>query len=154
MYNNSAKDLWADFLSKHTEFASEKTPEAGYFGDNETDANSLANLVAKDIKRATSHSLLSLQLREEVMPKVGDFFVVTDWKGNAKCLVRTTSVKLLPYFSIHAEHARLEGEGDKSLDYWKKVHWEYYTRELEPFERVPRESMIIVFERFELMFKR
>ena len=60
----------------------------------------------------------------------------------------------MPYFSIHTEHARIEGEGDKSLEYWKKVHWDYYTRELEPFNRVPRESMIIVFEQFELLYKK
>ncbi|GMN10235.1 ASCH domain-containing protein [Croceitalea sp. MTPC9] len=154
MDNASARNLWGDFLDKHTEFAFEKAPLSGYFGDNEKDANHLASLVSKDIKRATSHSLLGLQLREEQMPKIGDFFVVTDWNGNAKCLIRTTSVKLIPYFSIHSEHARLEGEGDKSLEYWKKVHWDYYTRELEPFGRVPRESMIIVFERFELLYKR
>jgi uncharacterized protein YhfF len=154
MDNASAKSLWVDFLDEHTEFASEEMPEVGFFGDNEKDANELAKLVSEDIKRATSHSLLGLQLREEAMPKIGDFFVVTDWAGEAQCLIRTTSVKLLPYFSIHSEHARLEGEGDKSLAYWKKVHWDFYTRELAPFGRVPRESMIIVFERFELLYKR
>ncbi|WP_350284288.1 ASCH domain-containing protein [uncultured Croceitalea sp.] len=154
MDNASARNLWGDFLDKHTEFAFAKAPESGYFGDNEKDANTLAELVVKDIKRATSHSLLGLQLREETMPKIGDFFVVTDWEGNAKCIIRTTSVKMMPYFSIHAEHARLEGEGDKSLEYWQKTHWDYYSRELESLGRVPRESMIIVFERFEKVFSR
>jgi uncharacterized protein YhfF len=46
----------------------------------------------------------------------------------------------------------LEGEGDKSLAYWKIVHWDYYTRELEAFDRVPRDSMIIVFQEFERVF--
>lgn len=153
MDNDSTKSIWKEFLSKHTEYASQEIPKAGYFGDNEKDADTLATLVSKDIKRATSHSLLGLQLRKETMPKIGDFFIVTDWKGKAKSIVRTASVKLVPYFSIHSEHARLEGEGDKSLAYWKKVHWDYYTRELEPFNRLPRESMIIVFERFELLYK-
>ncbi len=154
MENASARNLWGDFLDAHLEFANEDAPRAGHFCDNEKDANTCAELVRKDIKRATSHSLLGLQYREEPMPKIGDFFVVTDWAGKAKCIVRTTSVKLLPYFAIHAEHARLEGEGDKSLEHWRKTHWNYYTRELEPFGRVPRESMIIVFERFEKMFSR
>lgn len=154
MENTSARNLWGDFLDKHTEFAFEEAPKVGYFGDNEKDANNLADLVCKDIKRATSHSLLGLQLREDSMPKIGDFFVVTDWAGNAKCIVRTTSVKMMPYFSIHAEHARLEGEGDKSLQYWQEVHWAYYTKELAAFDRRPLESMIIVFERFEKVFER
>jgi uncharacterized protein YhfF len=154
MENDSAQGLWKDFINANPEFANEPEPGVGYFCDNEKDANACTELVLKDIKRATSHSLLGLQYREEVMPKIGDFFVVTDFKGKAKCIVRTTSVKLLPYFSIHAEHARLEGEGNKSLEHWRSVHWDYYTRELEPFGRLPRESMIIVFERFEKVFER
>jgi len=54
--------------------------------------------------------------------------------------------------SANTTYAKLEGEGDKSLAHWKKVHWDYYTRELEPFGRVPRESMIIVCEEFEKVF--
>ncbi|MDT0606052.1 ASCH domain-containing protein [Croceitalea rosinachiae] len=152
MDNASARNLWGDFLDKHTEFAFEKAPESSYFGDNEKDANILADLAVKEIKRATSHSLLGLQLQEKALPKIGDFFVVTDWAGKAKCIVRTTSVKMMPFFAVHAEHARLEGEGDKSLAYWKNAHWEYYTRELAEFNRRPLESMIVVFERFEKVF--
>jgi uncharacterized protein YhfF len=154
MENASARNLWGDFLDTHLEFANEEAPKVGFFGDNQKDANILADLVCKDIKKATSHSLLGLQLRNEKLPKIDDFFVVTDWAGKAKCIIRTTSVKLIPFFSIHSEHARLEGEGDKSLEYWKKAHWEYYSRELAEFGRTPLESMIIVFERFERVFKR
>ena len=154
MENASARSLWGDFLDKHLEFANEPAPGVGYFGDNEKDADNLARLIKKDIKRATSHSLLGLQLRQEPLPKIGDFFVVTNWKGDAKCIIRTTSVKMLPYFSIHGEHARLEGEGDKSLEYWQKVHWDYYTRELGAFGRKPLKSMIVVFERFDKVFER
>ncbi|MGD1944690.1 MAG: ASCH domain-containing protein [Croceivirga sp.] len=154
MENDSARSLWGDFLDQHQEFVNTLSPSVSYFGDNEKDADTLADLVVKDIKRATSHSLLGLQLREEPLPKIGDFFVVTNWNGDAKCICRTTSVKLIPYFAIHAEHARLEGEGDKSLEHWQKVHWAYYTRELAQFNRRPLESMIVVFERFEKVFER
>lgn len=154
MENASARNLWGDFLDAHLEFASEDAPRVIHFCDNEKDANNCANLVCKDIKRATSHSLLGLQYRKEELPRIGDFAVVTDWSGKAKCIIRTTSVKLVPYFAVHAEHARLEGEGDKSLEHWQKTHWDYYTRELSEFNRTPRESMIVVFERFEKIFQR
>ena len=153
MKNNSVDRLWERFLESNPDYSNQSIPKSGYFGDNEKDANILAELVQKDIKRATSHSLLGLQLREEPRPKLDDLFIVTDWAEKAKCLIKTTSVKMVPYFAIHAEHARMEGEGDKSLDYWKKVHWDFYTRELEPFGRLPRESMIVVFERFEKIFE-
>lgn len=154
MENASARNLWGDFLDAHLEFASEDAPKVIHFCDNEKDADTCADLVCKDIKRATSHSLLGMQYRQETLPKIGDFSVVTDWAGKAKCVIRTTSVKLVPYFAIHAEHARLEGEGDKSLEHWQKSHWDYYTRELSEFNRTPRESMIVVFERFEKVFQR
>jgi len=154
MENASARALWGDYLDKHLEHAFVEAPQVVHFCDNGKDANECAELVKKGIKKATSHSLLGLQYRKEPLPKIGDFMVVTDWEGAAQCLVRTTKVHFKPFFSIDEAYARLEGEGDKSLAYWKQVHWDYYTRELEPFGRVPRESMIIVCQEFEMVFRR
>ncbi|NND15933.1 MAG: ASCH domain-containing protein [Eudoraea sp.] len=149
MENRTARNIWGDYLDKHLEFAFSEEPRVTHFCDNEKDANTCLKLVLSGNKKATSHSLLGLQLREEVLPKIGDFTILTDWEGKAKCIVRTTSVRMIPFFSISDEYARLEGEGDGSLEYWKKAHWDYYLRELEPFGRLPRESMIIVCEEFE-----
>ena len=154
MENASARNLWGDFLDAHLEFASGDAPKVIHFCHNEKDADLCADLVCKETKRATSHSLKGLQLRNEALPKIGDFYVVTDWEGNAKCVIRTTAVKLLPYFSVREEHARLEGEGDKSLEHWKKTHWDYYSRELKEFGAEPKESMIVVFEEFEMLYKK
>ncbi|MER3319314.1 MAG: ASCH domain-containing protein [Allomuricauda sp.] len=154
MENASARNLWGDFLDAHLEFASQDAPKVIHFCDNESDANTCADLACKEIKRATSHSLKGLQLRNESLPKIGNFYVVTDWEGHAKCIIRTTAVKLMPFFSIREEHARLEGEGDKSLEYWKKSHWDYYTRELAEFGKEPKKSMIVVFEEFEMLYKK
>ncbi|WP_394747784.1 ASCH domain-containing protein [Spongiimicrobium salis] len=152
MKNSSAKALWGDFLDAHLEYASCDAPRVDHFCDNEDDANECLQLVLKGTKRATAHSLLGLQYRNEALPKIGDFTVITDWKGTAKCIIRTTKVTLVPFFQVSEHFAQLEGEGDKSLAYWKEVHWAYYTRELEAFGRVPRESMIVVCEEFEKVF--
>jgi len=152
MKNHSASAMWGDFLDAHLEYASLPAPKADHFCDNEKDANICASLVLSGEKSATSHSLLGLQLRKETLPKIGDFLIVTDWEGTAKCIVQTQRVRLVPFFSIREAYAKLEGEGDKSLSYWKKTHWEYYTRELASFNRVPRESMIIVCETFKKVF--
>ncbi len=152
MKNASARNLWGDYLDAHLEYASEQAPKVNYFCDNEKDANTSIKLINKGLKKATAHSLLGLQLRNEPLPKIGDFRVVTNWEGQAKSIVRTISVKMTPFFNIDEHHALMEGEGDKSLAYWKKNHWDYYTRELAPYNRVPRESMIIVCEVFEKVF--
>lgn len=152
MDNASARNMWGDFLDAHLEYAFVEAPKTVYFCDNEKDANESVKLVIKGIKKATSLSLLGLQNRKERLPKIGDFMVITNWAGKAQCIVKTTKVVLRPYFSIDEAYANTEGEGDKSLAYWKKAHWEYYTRELEPFGRVPRDSMIIVCQEFERVF--
>lgn len=152
MDNASARNMWGDYLDKHLEDAFHEAPKTIHFCDNEKDANECAKLVKKGIKKATSDSLLGIQYRNEKLPKIGDFTVVTDWGGKAQCIVKTTKVRFKPFFSINEEYAKSEGEGDKSLSYWKKVHWKYYTKELEVFNRLPRESMIVVCQEFEKVF--
>jgi uncharacterized protein YhfF len=152
MDNASARNMWGDYLDQHLEDAFVDAPKTIHFCDNEKDANECLDLVMKNVKKATSPSLLGLQLRNERLPKIGEFFVITDWSGKAKCIVKTTAVKLKPYFSIDENYALKEGEGDKSLAYWKKTHWDYYTRELSEFNREPRESMIVICQEFEKVF--
>lgn len=141
-------------MDKHLEHAFVETPNTIHFCDNEKDANECALLVKRGIKRATTDSLLGLQCRNEPLPKIGNFLIIADWEEKAQCIVKINKVRLKPFFSIDQAYAELEGEGDKSLEYWKKVHWDYFTRELEPFGRVPRESMIVVCQEFEKVFER
>tara|TARA_R110000796_G_scaffold37722_3_gene95121 strand:- start:76799 stop:77260 length:462 start_codon:yes stop_codon:yes gene_type:complete len=152
MDNASARNMWGDYLDKHLEDAFVDAPKVIRFYDNEKDANESVDLIIKDVKKAASHSLLGLQSRKEALPKIGDFLVITNWEGKAKCIVKTTAVKLKPFFSIDEEYAKKEGEGDKSLAHWKKKHWEYYSRELAEFNRLPRESMIVVCQEFEKVY--
>lgn len=154
MDNTSARNMWGDYLEEHLEDIFHEAPKTIHFCNNEQDANECAKLVKQGIKRATSNSLLGLQYRKEPLPKIGDFMVITDWEGTAQCIVETTKVTLKPFFAIDAEYAKIEGEGDQSLEHWKKTHWDYYAEELQEFERVPRESMIVVCQEFEKVYER
>jgi len=154
MDNASARNLWGDFLDAHLEFANEPAPKVIHLYDNQKDADMAADLVCREIKRARTLSLKGMQLRHEKLPKIGDFYVLTDWQATAQCIIRSSSVKLLPYFAIREDHARLEGEGDKSLAHWKKIHWDFLQRELSALNAQPSQSMIMVFETFEMYFKK
>jgi uncharacterized protein YhfF len=123
-----------------------------HFCDNEDDANACAELVARGIKRATSPSLWWHLANDEPLPQVGDLHIVTNWQGKAVGIIKTTAVELVAFSDISVDYARLEGEGDKSLDYWKRVHWEYYHRELAGTEYTPCPTMPIVCEQFTLVF--
>ena len=82
----------------------------------------------------------------------GDYCIITDWAGKAKCIIRNMNVSLLPFAHITAEMAAKEGEGDLSLDYWIKVHIEFFTEECEEAGKKFNEEMFVVFEEFELVY--
>jgi len=145
---SSVKSLWNDFLHKNPNNKIKETPISFYFCDNKKDADECADLVVKKIKQATATSLWWFEKNNESLPKIGNQYIVTDWNGYAKAVVEVTKVEETPYNQITAEFAQSEGEGDKSLAYWKKVHQAYYTREMEPFNESFDENMIIVCEYF------
>ena len=152
MDNPSARNLWGDFLDSHLDYAFAEAPNVIRLYDNPKDGNRELRLILSGKKRALSHSLIGLQERKERLPKIGDFTIITDWNGKAKCIVRTVAVRLRPYFTIRESYSKLEGKS--SLDSWKKWYWDYYTREFESYGREPRESMIVVCQVFEKVFQR
>jgi uncharacterized protein YhfF len=58
----------------------------------------------------------------------------------------------LPYNEVDAEFAFDEGEGDQSLDYWREVHWDYFSRRCADLGKAPSPEMPVICERFELLY--
>ena len=148
----SVENLWSDFIQENPENKNKETPISFYFCDNKKDADECAELVVKGIKRATATSLWWFEKNNEILPKIGDQYIVTDWDGNAKAVIETIKIEQVPYNKITSEFAEIEGEGDKSLEYWKRVHKDYYTREMEPYNEQFDENMIIVCEQFKTIY--
>ncbi len=85
-------------------------------------------------------------------PKLESQYVVTNWNGYAKALIETIKIEQIVYNHITPEFAVVEGEGDKSLEYWKRVHEVYYKREMEPHGYKFDENMILVCEYFKTIY--
>ena len=136
----------------NSEYSVDDIPDSFYFCDNKKDADECAELVVQGIKQATAAALRTYEMNKEQLPKVGDLFIITDWEQLAKAIIRTTKVEEVPYNLISAEFAETEGEGDKSLDYWKRVHWDFFTREMSAYGEEPSENMIILCEYFETIW--
>ncbi|MGY0556294.1 ASCH domain-containing protein [Lysobacter sp. A421] len=150
----SVKLMWREYvacLPDPPENPSD-APPAWHFCANEADANECAQLALSGVKRATSPSLWSFESSGEALPKTGELNIVTDWNGQAICVIRTTNVQILPFNKVTELHTRIEGEGDGSLDWWRKAHWAYYYHELEGSGHEPATDMPIVFQEFERVF--
>jgi len=144
--------LWADYLATSGRPLSTPVPAAWHFCDNELDADTCAALVLAGHKRATSPSLWFFEAHKLAPPSAGDLDIVTNWKGIAQCIIRTTAVRIVRFRDVTAEHARLEGEGDGSLESWRSVHWAYYRCELIGTKYVLSEDMPVVCQYFEVAF--
>ena len=55
-------------------------------------------------------------------------------------------------FCVDAAFAWDEGEGDRTLDDWKRGHWRYFSRECESLGRSMSEDAEVCLERFELFY--
>lgn len=89
----------------------------------------------------------------EPMPQVGHLQVVTDWHGNPVCIVEISSVNTAKYCDVSAEFAAEEGEGDKSLQWWREAHWDFFSKEYAELGIEPTQEMMLVLERFKVVYK-
>lgn len=151
----SVKKMWEDYLTLIGESleSTNKSYTSWYFCDNERSANNLAELVREGTKRGTTGLYDLYKIDNEELPLVDSYSVITNWNGIAQCIIRTKKVTILPFKDVNEELANIEGEGDKSLRYWKKVHMDFFTRELKEFDMYFSQDMSVVFEEFEVVYK-
>ncbi len=156
IFNMSGKikpnELWNRFIQIHKEYKNTEIPEDYYFCDNKKYADELAELVKNGIKTATSSLKMLYDLEKEELPKINDLSIITDFTGNAIAIIKNTKVDFIKFFEVTEEFASKEGEGNKSLEYWRKAHIEVFTKWLKEFDILFDESMEIVYESFEVLF--
>jgi len=153
--SDSCAALWSEFLASGVPSAAEAasaTYTSWQFGYGVEQGDRLLDVVLTGPKRATAGALAAYEHEGEDVPRPGDFNIVTDGSGVGRCVIRTTSVDITPFEEVDAQFAWDEGEGDRSLEYWRSVHWPYFVRELASFGRVATQDMLVVCERFEVVF--
>lgn len=91
------------------------------------EADLLADLVLKGEKTATASAYDLYTLEDEPLPQEGTFDVILDSQNQAVCIVEVTKVSVQSFYQVSADHAFKEGEGDKSLAYWRQVHEKFFT---------------------------
>jgi uncharacterized protein YhfF len=127
--------------------------DAWYFCDNEIDANELGSLALQGIKTATASLGWSYTAGADPLPVVGGLSIITAWDGSPLCIIETTRVYILPFNEVDAEQAYQEGEGARTLEYWREAHWRFFSRECENLGLAPTPEMPVVCERFRVVYR-
>jgi len=153
--NSNISRMWHAYLKSigETIKSTEKNYEAWHFCMDEKNANDLAELVKKGVKKGTTSLYFSYQLENEALPKIGQHNIILDWAGHPQCVIKTTNVEVLPFNKVTEAFAKIEGEGDGSLVYWRKVHRIAFENELSTTEKEFSEDMLVVCEVFEVVYQ-
>ncbi len=126
--------------------------EAGPFGDGPELADSLADLVLRGVKTATSSLLAEHRAEGDPTPRPGDLSVVTDWHGGPLCVIETTEAGIRPFDEVDADFAAAEGEGDRTLESWRAGHARFFARVCDRMGLEFSKRMEVVAHRFRVVF--
>jgi uncharacterized protein YhfF len=127
-------------------------PPAWSFGATPEQADDLLALVLEGTKTATAGALWDYESEGEQLPEVGTLSILLDGSGHPRALVEVTDVEVTPFDQVDEEHARLEGEGDRSLAHWREVHRQFFT-DVATHDRPVDGSMPVVLERFRVVYR-
>ncbi len=132
---------------------SESPPEAWGFGYSPRMATELGRLVHQGIKTATCSLYWAYEFEGEPLPQVGELSIIIDGQNNPLCIIETLEVEIKPFNAVEAQFAYEEGEGNRSLAYWREAHWRAFVPECKAIGRQANDSMPLVCERFRVLFK-
>jgi uncharacterized protein YhfF len=125
-------------------------PPAWAFGASAEEADELLGLVLAGDKTATAGALWDYEAEGEALPEVGSLSILLDGRGHPRALINVTDVAVVPFDQVGEEHARLEGEGDRSLAHWRAVHERFFS---EVSSRGFEPDMPVVLERFAVVYQ-
>jgi uncharacterized protein YhfF len=115
--------------------------ESLLFGDSLELADELAALVLSGIKTATCWAA-----SDGASTQVGKRMVVLSGSGEPVAVIETVELTQRRFSDVDAAFAYDEGEGDRSLAFWRRAHRRYFTR-LGQFA----ENMVLYCERFQVV---
>lgn len=128
------------------------TPYSAWsYGDSIEMADELAELTRNGIKTATT-SAADLYEPGEKRPYVGEYNIILDGHQQPVCITKNKVVEVIPYDLVSAEHAYHEGEGDRSLEYWRQVHQNFFEAEYVSVGQQFNEQIPCICEVFEVVY--
>ncbi|SDA74414.1 Uncharacterized protein YhfF [Butyrivibrio sp. INlla18] len=128
----TAEELWKEYCSnKNIDINTHY--EAWAFGD---DPDGLAKLVLEGKKFGTASLYEAYEIEDALdeIPKTGDYSVILNANDEALCVIRDYDVCVRRFGDVSPFHAYSEGEGDRSLNYWRNVHQRFFEEELSEYE--------------------
>jgi len=127
-------------------------PDAFVFGDSPSLANELAALVQIGRKQATAGLPAEFTAAGLPLPAAGDISIVTRADGSPVAIIELTEVRQVPFHAVDAAFAAEEGEGDRTLAWWRTAHRNYFSRVSAKLGCEFDENTPVICQRFRLVW--
>lgn len=125
---------------------------AGYAGTPEITDGLLALYLAGR-KTAGSSVLEDYVLAGDRPPAVGNFWILLSSTAQPSCILRTDKVVKHAFKDVFADIAIAEGEGDLSLEYWRKAHSEIWLPLIHQWGVSDIADATVITEYFTVVYK-
>ena len=146
--NPQSKKMWQSYLDSLSEpqEAESRFYEEFRIGSSVEGANQGARLILQGMKTATSSLLWEYEDEKKPLPYAGSLSILLDGNDEPVCIVETTSVATKRFDEVDAEYAIAYGEGDGTLEGWRRMCWDYYSAQCSDMGRLPSKDMPLVCE--------
>ncbi len=74
--------------------------------------------------------------------------MILDGEGSPVCVIRTTKVEIREFGDVDEAFAWDEGEGDRTLEWWRRAHHRFFERQGTHVD----DDTLMVLEHFELLW--
>ena len=115
-------------------------------------ADELLQLYLSGKKTAASSLLRDYHKSGDPVPAEGYYWIILDSKEDPKCIVRTVRVEMFPFENVPYRVAKAEGEGDGSIEFWRKSHGEFFQPYLKELGITDLNKEKVVTEFYDVVF--
>ena len=128
------KAFWGEFLDSQSapHDANDRFYESFRIGLDDQTADEGARLILGKQKTATSSLLREYESSGKVLPPLGNLSVVENGRRAPVCVVKTTWIDIVRFDDIDAQFAFEYGEGDRTLEGWRKFSGPTTRRRVPP----------------------
>jgi uncharacterized protein YhfF len=126
--------------------------EASFAGNKEI-TDELLQLYLSGKKSAGSSIVEDFISAGDSLPAVGNYWIFLNSKNEPSCILKTIKTVMNKFRDVPVEIAIAEGEGDLSLEYWRKVHEGIYGPHLSEWGVSNIEEATVITEFFEIVYR-
>lgn len=101
----------------------------------------LTELTLQGIKTAMTLGYELYEIDDKTIPQENEINIILDGKDNTVCIAKTTRIYVMSFNKVSKNHAFKVGESDRTLDYWRSVHIDYFLKEYADNKRFSLSSL-------------